>query len=88
MSTYLDLETDRFYDDDECREHADWMTIGFDHGHVSIKRENLTRLGQRRVDPASGISFRAEHLDAVIDALVRVRADLPMVPSRLGEESK
>lgn len=86
MSTYLDIETYRFYDDEECRERVDWMTIKSDHGHIAIRREYLFS-GQRRVDPDAGISFSAEHLDAVIDALVRARADLVVPsPSNLPKE--
>jgi hypothetical protein len=84
VSTYLDLETDRFYDDEGCAEHADWMTIKSSRGggSVSISREYLCRDGSRRVDPEAGISFHTRHLDAVIDALVRLRADLPGLHKR------
>lgn len=79
MSTFLDLETDRYYDDEGCAEHAEWMTIKISRGggSVSISREYLCRDGSRRVDPEAGISFHTTHLDAVIDALVRIRTELP-----------
>lgn len=86
MSTYLDLETDRYYDDEECRECAEWLTIKFEHSHVAIRRDDIGLRGVRRVDPSAGISFRIQHIDAVIDALVRIRADLPSEPSSRGEK--
>jgi hypothetical protein len=77
MSLYLDLETDRWHDEDEGRDHVDWLTLKLDGRRVSFHCEHLWRDGTRRVDPEAGISFRTTDLDAVIDALVRLRNELP-----------
>lgn len=77
MSMYLDLETDRWSDDEECCEHVEWITIVGEHRHVHIRREQADRDGARRIDPEAGLYFHAKHLDAVIEALTRLRADLP-----------
>lgn len=77
MSTYLDLETDRWHDDEEGRDHVEWLTLKVDWGRVSFACETLHRDGIRRIDPEAGISFRTTDLDAVIDALVRLRNELP-----------
>lgn len=77
MSTYLDLETDRWHDEDENRDHVDWLTLKVDGRRVSFHCEYLTREGTRRVDPEAGISFRTDDLESVIDALTRLRDELP-----------
>lgn len=75
MSIYLDLETDRYYDEEECRDRVEWMTVKLDRTYISIGREYTIHDGSRRVDCDAGISFSTKHLDPVIDALVRLRAD-------------
>ena len=77
MSTYLDMETDRYHDDERGGDYADWLTIKYEHGHVHISREYITARGERRVDPEAGITFRRGHLDVILDALARIRVDVP-----------
>lgn len=76
MSRYLDLETYRWHDEEEARDRVEWMTIGLDREAVTIGREDLACDGTRRRDHDAGVTFNARHLDAVIDALTRIRADL------------
>jgi hypothetical protein len=77
MSTYLDIETYRHHDEEAGGDYVEWTTVKLSPWvTVSINRESASPRRERRVDPAAGISLNAQHLDALIDALVRLRADL------------
>ena len=91
MSTYLDIETDRFHDEEDGGDYVEWTTVKLCPwgSSVHIKRELASPRYERHVDPEAGISLHTKHLDALIDSLVRLRADLGMQPAQHdGEKNR
>ncbi len=55
----------------------EWLTIHKCDGYVSFRPEFISpRTGERETWQDQGSGFTFEHLDAVIDALVRIRDGL------------